>query len=185
MTSTMPPAADQSLFDGTDNFHLQPEPETDSYAEEPDLFADSQIDGMVEETEMRSARFFNNSVDTGAVPTRRPKSSRRNSNNPDSNFGQPKRRNLRSMLTIQLVILAFAGLVVMLIISNSNSYPDTPVEIKIAPPPIIAYPTIQLPPSSPRIAPIRPAKMPRKPQPPALLSSTDPIPIPTPPLSTR
>lgn len=180
MTSTTPPAYDLSMFDEPDHFRDQPDSET-SYAEEPDTFADSQIDSMVEETEMRSARSFNSSIDTGTTPTRRPKSSRRNSKNPDGNTDQPKRRNIRSMLTIPLAILALVGLVVMLLVSNGSSYPVVPVEIKInTPPSTITYPTIEQPPAPTRPAPIRRPKMPRKPQPPALLTSTDPTPIPTP-----
>ncbi len=173
-TSTTPPAYDQSFFDEPDYFQNQPEPETTSYAEESDPFADSQIDHLVEETEMRSARSFNSSVDAGTARTRRPRSSRRGSKIPDGKSGQARRRNIRSMLTIPLAILAVVGLVLMLLVSNASSYPTPSVEIKIAPPPsTIAHPTIELPPRPTRPAPIRPVKMPRKPQPPALLTSTD------------
>lgn len=185
MTSTTPPAYDLSMFDEPDHFRDQPNSDT-TYAEEPDHFADSQIDQMVEETEMRSARSFSRSLDTDAIPTRPPKSSRRGSKTPDDKSGRPQCRHIRALLTLPLAILAVVGLVVMLLISNGSSYPNPSVEIKInTPPPTVTFPTIEQPPAPKTAAPIRPVKLPRKPQPPALLTSTDPTPIPTPPLATR
>lgn len=167
MTSHTPPAYDLSFLDEPNNFHLQPEPEPEAYADEPDPFADSQLDHIVEEIEMRSARTFNHSVDTGIRPTRQPKPFRRAAKQPDSNdAGQPRPHNVRSMLTIPLAIIAVIGLVVMLLVSHGSS-PNPSVEIKIAPPATITYPPIVLPSLPPRIAPIRPVKLPPEPQPPA------------------
>ena len=157
------PASDTKVFVNHESFHLKPKPDADPYAEEPDAFTDCQIDAMVEEIEMRSARSFDHALEAGTIPTRRPACSRSTHDMPGAPWR--RRRYPRPVTSLLLAILAIFGLVVVLLVSNGSSYPVVPVEIKIVSPSTITLPTIEQPPPK-RIAPIRPVKMPRKPHPP-------------------
>lgn len=181
MTFNQTPASSTKVFVNHESFHFRPKRDADPYAEEPDAFTDCQIDAIVEEIEMRSARSFDHAVEAGSISTRRPKCSRSTHDIPRAPWR--RRRYPRPMPSLLLAILAIFGLLVALFISNGHPRPIPSLEIKTTTSSTITNPTIEQPPPPTRYSPIRPVKMPRKPQLPAMLTSTDPTPIPTTPLT--
>jgi hypothetical protein len=145
------------FFGNYEDFHFQPEPDTESPIVEPDPFSDCQIDVMVEGIEMRSARSFDSAVEAGAAPTRRPKCSLPT----HDTHGSPRRRYPRPMPSLLLAILAVFGLLVTLLISNETRRPALSVKIKPATSTTPTYQTIEQPPPPTRRARIRSVKMPR------------------------
>jgi hypothetical protein len=155
--------------------HFRPDPDPESPIVEPDPFADRQIDAMVEGIEMRSARSFDSAVEASAVPTRRSMCSRSTHGTPDF---PGRRRYPRPMASLLLATLAIFGLLVALFISDGSQHSSPSLKIKTTAPSTPSYPTIEQSPPPTRHPTLRPVKMPRQPQPPALLASTDPTPPP-------
>ena len=65
--------ANTEFFVNYEDFHFQPQADTESPIVGQDPFASCQFDAMFEAIEMRAARSFDSAVEAGAMPTRRSK----------------------------------------------------------------------------------------------------------------